>query len=62
MFKTKFAEYVKDAKEVHHEYEFVMRSDLNFIEKAKLKAKTLIQGVIDLYVVTKERRAYNNRF
>lgn len=62
MFKTKFAEYVTDAKEVHHEYEFVMRSDLSFIEKAKLKAKTLIQGVIDLYVVTKERRTYNNRF
>lgn len=52
MFKTQFAEYVKDAKEVHHEYEFVMRSDLNFIQQAKLPAKTLIQGVIDLYVVT----------
>lgn len=62
MFKTKFADYVTDAKEVHHEYEFVMRSNLNFLKDAKLKAKTLIQGVIDLYVVTKQRRTYNNRF
>ena len=56
MFKTKFADYVKDAKEIHHEYEFVMRSDLQFIPEATLKTKTLIQGVIDLYLVTRDNK------
>ena len=42
------------AKQIKNELEFVIRDDLKGIENAELKEDTLIQGVVDMYVVTKD--------
>ena len=50
-------ELVTDAKKVEHEFEFVFEDDLKDIEGLEpLKAPSLIQGVIDMYVETKDDR------
>ena len=46
-----------EAKKVEHEFEFVFEDDLKDIEGLEpLKAPSLIQGVIDMYVETKDDR------
>ncbi len=50
-------ELVIDAKRVENELEFVFEDDLNNIDGLEpLKAPSLIQGVIDMYVETKDNR------
>ena len=44
----------KEAKSISKELPFVIFDDLNEIEELRLKEKTYIQGVIDLYIVTKD--------
>ena len=44
------------AKEINKEYEFVINDDLKEINKLELNQKTLIQGVIDLYIITKDNK------
>ena len=46
--------FVKDAKKICKEQPFVIYDDLSDIEELKLNEKTYIQGIIDLYITTKE--------
>lgn len=46
--------YVKEAKKICKEQPFVVYDDLGDIPNVKLSEKTYIQGVIDLYITTKE--------
>ena len=49
--------YILDgAKTIKNELEFVIKDDLKGIENAKLKEESLIQGVVDMYVVTKKNK------
>lgn len=45
-----------NAKEVYKEYEFVVKDNLEGIKGLQLPEETLIQGVIDLYIVTKDNK------
>jgi len=47
-------EYLTDAKSIKNELEFVIEDRLENIEEANFAYPTLIQGVVDMYVVTKE--------
>jgi len=51
---SELTKYVKEAKKICKEQPFVIFDDLSDIEELKLKEKSYIQGVIDLYITTKE--------
>ena len=44
------------SKEIYKEYEFVVKDNLEGIEGLEKQEETLIQGVIDLYIVTEDNR------
>ena len=50
----KFKNVLKEADNIQKELEFVVLDDLNNIPDLKLGTKTLIQGVVDMLVTTKE--------
>jgi len=52
LFKSDFKHMVREALEINKEYEFVIQDKLSEIEEIKFEEETLIQGVIDLYLVT----------
>lgn len=54
LFDGEFANIIKDAIQIKKEYEFVIQDNLEFIYEFRLEEETLIQGVIDLYIITKE--------
>lgn len=47
---------LNESKEIYKEYEFVVKDNLEGIEGLEKQEETLIQGVIDLYIVTKDNR------
>ena len=49
-------EYLINAKSIKNELEFVIEDDLNDISGVELDAPALIQGVVDMYVVTSENK------
>ena len=46
------------AKEIKNEMEFVVLDDLELVLENKFEKPTLIQGVVDMYVLTKEGNSY----
>ena len=57
LYTTFLKDLITGAKRVEHELEFVFENDLNDIDGLEpLKAPSLIQGVIDMYVETKDNR------
>lgn len=46
--------YLVGAKSIKNELEFVIEDDLNCIDEIKFEKATLVQGVVDMYVVTKD--------
>ncbi len=51
---SEIRKYIKDAKKIQKEKPFVIYDDLKDVDNLKLKEKTYIQGVIDLYINTKD--------
>ena len=47
---------LQDAKDIKRELEFVLQDDLENIIDAKFTHNALVQGVVDMYVVTKDNR------
>ncbi|MBR6689359.1 MAG: UvrD-helicase domain-containing protein [Clostridia bacterium] len=57
LYNTFLKDIVKDAKKIENEFEFVFEDDLKDIDGLEpLKAPSLIQGIIDMYVETKDDR------
>ncbi len=57
LYTTFLKELITDAKRVEHELEFVFEDNLKDIDGLEpLKAPSLIQGVIDMYIETKENK------
>ncbi len=48
--------YLEKAKSIKSELEFVMQDNLDDVENVDFKQATLIQGVVDMYVVTEDNR------
>jgi len=48
--------YMQDAISIKNELEFVMQDDLNNISEINFKHPTLIQGVVDMYIVTNDNK------
>ena len=47
------SKYLKNAILIKNELEFVIKDDLQDIKQVDFKEKTLIQGVVDMYIITK---------
>ncbi len=57
LYTTFLKDLITGAKRVEHELEFVFENDLKDIDGLEpLKAPSLIQGVIDMYIETKDNR------
>ena len=54
LYETHLKNIVNNARRIESEYEFVFEDDLKTIPEVALKAPSLIQGVIDMYVVTEK--------
>lgn len=56
LLKGALKDILNESKEIYKEYEFVVKDNLEGIEGLEKQEETLIQGVIDLYIVTKDNR------
>jgi len=56
LYENHLKEIIVDCKKVEREYEFVFEDDLKTIPQIALKSPSLIQGVIDMFVVTKDNK------
>jgi len=54
LYERHLKQFIIGAKKIQREYEFVFEDDLKTVPEVALKAPSLIQGVIDMYVVTKD--------
>lgn len=54
LYERHLKNIVNNAKRIENEFEFVFEDDLKDVQEVTLKTPSLIQGVIDMYVVTKD--------